>query len=161
MDFIGDYWQTGAAGLSSIFSTILNVVYRIVYRSDHCFFLLRNPNKFYYSLLSIVPPRFRKDFNTIVKIADLQVGAFLKGQIISSFILGGIYWVIFADWFRICKYLGDRCRNFMYHSIYRSIYRLLPGPFHRSTKIQQECWSNSWLLGSPYSCFMVTWSFLV
>lgn len=95
MDFIGDYWQTGAAGLSSIFSTISTLFIALFTGPIIAFFLLRNPNKFYYSLLSIVPPRFRKDFNTIVKIADLQVGAFLKGQIISSFILGGIYWVIF------------------------------------------------------------------
>lgn len=95
MDFIGEYWQTGAAGLSSIFSTISTLFIALFTGPIIAFFLLKNPNKFYYSLLSIVPPRFRKDFNTIVKIADLQVGAFLKGQIISSLILGGIYWVIF------------------------------------------------------------------
>jgi predicted PurR-regulated permease PerM len=95
MDFIGDYWQTGAAGLSNIFSTISTLFIALFTGPIIAFFLLRNPNKFYFSLLSIVPPRFRKDFNAIVKIADLQVGAFLKGQIISSLILGAIYWVIF------------------------------------------------------------------
>ena len=95
MDFIGDYWQTGAAGLSNIFSTISTLFIALFTGPIIAFFLLRNPNKFYFSLLSIVPPRFRKDFNVIVKIADLQVGAFLKGQIISSLILGAIYWVIF------------------------------------------------------------------
>jgi predicted PurR-regulated permease PerM len=95
MDFIGDYWQTGAAGLSNIFSTISTLFIALFTGPIIAFFLLRNPNKFYFSLLSIVPPRFRKDFNAIVKIADLQVGAFLKGQIISSLILGAIYWGIF------------------------------------------------------------------
>jgi predicted PurR-regulated permease PerM len=95
MDFIGDYWQTGAEGLSSVFSTISSLFIALFTGPIIAFFLLRNPEKFYFSVLSIIPPRFRKDFNAVVKIADLQVGAFLKGQIISSLILGVIYWVTF------------------------------------------------------------------
>ncbi len=95
MSFIGDYWETGAAGLSSLFSTISTLFIALFTGPIIAFFLLRNPNKFYFSVLSLVPPRFRKDFNEIVKISDIQVGAFLKGQIISSLILGAIYWVVF------------------------------------------------------------------
>jgi predicted PurR-regulated permease PerM len=95
MDFIGEYWQTGAEGLSSVFSTISSLFIALFTGPIIAFFLLRNPEKFYFSVLSIIPPRFRKDFNAVVKIADLQVGAFLKGQIISSLILGAIYWVTF------------------------------------------------------------------
>jgi predicted PurR-regulated permease PerM len=95
MDFIGEYWQTGAEGLTSVFSTISSLFIALFTGPIIAFFLLRNPEKFYFSVLSIIPPRFRKDFNAVVKIADLQVGAFLKGQIISSLILGAIYWVTF------------------------------------------------------------------
>lgn len=45
--------------------------------------------------MSIVPPRFRDDFNEVAKIANQQLGAFLKGQIISSILLGVIYWGVF------------------------------------------------------------------
>lgn len=95
MSFIGDYWQTGAAGLSSLFSTISTLFIALFTGPIIAFFLLRNPNKFYFSALSLIPPRFRKDFNELVKISNLQVGAFLKGQVISSLILGAIYWVVF------------------------------------------------------------------
>jgi len=95
MSFIGDYWQTGAAGLSSLFSTISTLFIALFTGPIIAFFLLRNPNKFYFSVLSLIPPRFRKDFNELVKISNLQVGAFLKGQVISSLILGAIYWVVF------------------------------------------------------------------
>lgn len=59
------------------------------------FFLLRDPQKFYQAVLGIVPPKFRTDFRTLTKIANQQLGDFLKGQIIASFILGAVYWVTF------------------------------------------------------------------
>lgn len=46
-------------------------------------------------MLGIVPPKFRTDFRTLTKIANQQLGDFLKGQIIASFILGAVYWVTF------------------------------------------------------------------
>lgn len=95
MDFISDYWQTGAEGLSNLFSTISTLFIALFTGPIIAFFLLKNPKKFYFSLLSLIPPRFRKDFNELVTVANLQVGAFLKGQIISSLILGAIYWVVF------------------------------------------------------------------
>ena len=56
---------------------------------------MKDPHKFYQSVLGIVPPKFRTDFQTLTKIANQQLGAFLKGQIIASFILGAVYWVTF------------------------------------------------------------------
>lgn len=56
---------------------------------------MRNPQKFYQSVLAIVPPAFRTDFKNLTKIANQQLGSFLKGQIIASFILGAVYWVCF------------------------------------------------------------------
>ena len=56
---------------------------------------MRNPQKFYQSVLAIVPPAFRTDFKNLTKIANQQLGSFLKGQIIASFILVAVYWVCF------------------------------------------------------------------
>ena len=72
-----------------------NDLYHFIYWSDHCLFPLKDPHNFYQSVLGIVPPKFRTDFRTLTKIANQQLGAFLKGQIIASFILGAVYWVTF------------------------------------------------------------------
>lgn len=89
------------------------------------FFLLRDPQKFYQAVLGIVPPKFRTDFRTLTKIANQQLGDFLKGQIIASFILGAVYWVTFLliglEFASILAIAAD----FMYHSLHWTIYCLL------------------------------------
>lgn len=93
--FITDNWQDGAKGLGNVFSAVSTVAITLFTGPLIAFFLLKDPKKFYRTLIGIVPPRFRKDFNELVKIADQQIGAFLKGQIISSLILGVMYWGVF------------------------------------------------------------------
>lgn len=93
--FIGDYWESGAESLGNIFSAVTTTFITLFTGPIIAFFLLKDPHKFYQSVLGIVPPKFRTDFQTLTKIANQQLGAFLKGQIIASFILGAVYWVTF------------------------------------------------------------------
>ena len=93
--FIGDYWESGAKSLGNIFSAVTTTFITLFTGPIIAFFLLKDPHKFYQSVLGIVPPKFRTDFQTLTKIANQQLGAFLKGQIIASFILGAVYWVTF------------------------------------------------------------------
>lgn len=95
MGFVSDNWMDGAKGLGNLFSAVSTTLIALFTGPIIAFFLLKNPRKFYHAVLDIIPPGFRKDFNELVKIADQQIGAFLKGQIISSLILGAIYWVVF------------------------------------------------------------------
>ena len=93
--FITDNWQDGAKGLGNLFSAVSTAAITLFTGPLIAFFLLKDPKKFYRALIGIVPPRFRKDFNELVKIADQQIGAFLKGQIVSSLILGVMYRIVF------------------------------------------------------------------
>lgn len=93
--FIGNYWQSGAESLGNLFSAVTTTFITLFTGPIIAFFLLKDPHNFYQSVLGIVPPKFRTDFRTLTKIANQQLGAFLKGQIIASFILGAVYWVTF------------------------------------------------------------------
>lgn len=43
----------------------------------------------------MVPPAFRPDFDEYSQIANIQIGDYLKGQVIASLVLGIMYWPAF------------------------------------------------------------------
>lgn len=94
-DYIGKNWQAGAEGLGNIFSAVSSTLVTMFVGPIIAFFLLKDPHKFYQAVLRIVPPGFRKDFKQLVNVANQQLGAYLKGQVIASLLLGLIYWVTF------------------------------------------------------------------
>lgn len=94
--FISENWQDGARGLGTVVSTLSTVGITLVTGPIIAFFLIKSPHKFYQTFLSIIPPRFRRDTEAIITIANQQIGAFLKGQVIASLLLGLIYWPIFV-----------------------------------------------------------------
>lgn len=96
VDFISENWQDGARGLGTVVSTLSTVGITLVTGPIIAFFLIKSPHKFYRTFLSIIPPRFRRDTEEIITIANQQIGAFLKGQVIASLLLGLIYWPIFV-----------------------------------------------------------------
>lgn len=96
VDFISENWQDGARGLGTVVSTLSTVGITLVTGPIIAFFLIKSPHKFYRTFLSIIPPRFRQDTEEIITIANQQIGAFLKGQVIASLLLGLIYWPIFV-----------------------------------------------------------------
>ncbi len=93
--FIVNNWQKGAQGIGTIFSAVSTVAITLFTGPIVAFFLIKNPQKLYQAFMGIVPPRFRRDVQELTKVANQQLGAFLKGQVIASLLLGAIYWVVF------------------------------------------------------------------
>ncbi|MBO1307448.1 AI-2E family transporter [Enterococcus sp. 669A] len=93
--FIVNNWQKGAKGIGTIFSAVSTVAITLFTGPIVAFFLIKNPQKLYQAFMAIVPPRFRHDAQELTKVANQQLGAFLKGQVIASLLLGAIYWVVF------------------------------------------------------------------
>ncbi|MBM7711078.1 AI-2E family transporter [Enterococcus xiangfangensis] len=93
--YLGENWQDGAKGLGTLFSAVSSTAITLFTGPIIAFFLIQNPHKLYNAMIELIPPRFRKDSSALVKIANQQLGAFLKGQVIASLLLGLIYWVVF------------------------------------------------------------------
>lgn len=93
--FVNNNWQDGLKGLSNVFSAVSTIGITLFTGPIIAFFLIKSPRKFYFHLMAMVPPRFRRDTHELLATADSQIGAYLKGQVIASLLLGGIYWVVF------------------------------------------------------------------
>ncbi|MGO2637686.1 MAG: AI-2E family transporter [Enterococcus viikkiensis] len=95
LSYLGNNWQDGAKGLGTLFSAVSSTAITLFTGPIIAFFLIQSPHKLYKTFMDLVPPRFRMDVSALVKIANQQLGAFLKGQVIASLLLGLIYWVVF------------------------------------------------------------------
>ncbi|REC31244.1 AI-2E family transporter [Enterococcus pseudoavium] len=95
LSYLGNNWQDGAKGLGTIFSAVSSTAITLFTGPIIAFFLIQSPHKLYNAVMELIPPRFRKDSSALIKIANQQLGAFLKGQVIASLLLGLIYWVVF------------------------------------------------------------------
>ena len=95
LNYLGNNWQDGAKGLGTIFSAVSSTAITLFTGPIIAFFLIQSPHKLYNAIIDLIPPRFRKDSSSLIKIANQQLGAFLKGQVIASLLLGLIYWVVF------------------------------------------------------------------
>ena len=93
--FSGDYLQTGAQGLGSVFSAVSSTFLTLFTGPIIAFFLLKDKEKFYRFVKGIIPPAFRPDFDEYSQIANIQIGDYLKGQVIASLVLGIMYWPAF------------------------------------------------------------------
>lgn len=94
-NFLENYLQNGAQGVGSVFSAVSTTLITLVTGPIIAFFLLKDNHRFYETSKKILPPVMRKDANEIAQIVNQQIGAYLKGQIISSVILGIMYWPFF------------------------------------------------------------------
>ena len=95
LNYLVNNWQDGAKGLGTIFSAVSSTAITLFTGPIIAFFLIQSPHKLYNAVIEMIPPRFRKDASSLIKIANQQLGAFLKGQVIASLLLGLIYWVVF------------------------------------------------------------------
>lgn len=91
-----DYFDTAVNGLTSIFSTVSNVVVVIVTFPIIAFFLLKDDEKFFSYVTKIIPPKFRKDLKNIFATINEQVGSYIKGQLIISLSLGIMMFIGFT-----------------------------------------------------------------
>ncbi|MGG5372231.1 AI-2E family transporter [Enterococcus sp. AZ196] len=95
LNYLANNWQDGAKGLGTIFSAVSSTAITLFTGPIIAFFLIQSPHKLYNAVIEMIPPRFRKDTSSLIRIANQQLGAFLKGQVIASLLLGLIYWVVF------------------------------------------------------------------
>ncbi|MGC6769449.1 AI-2E family transporter [Enterococcus sp. LJL51] len=91
----GDYIEKGAQGLGSVFSAVSATFLTMFTGPIIAFFLLKDKEKFYASIKRMIPPAFRADFDEYSQIVNIQIGDYLKGQIIASIVLGVMYWPSF------------------------------------------------------------------
>lgn len=94
-NFVNENWQDGLKGLGNVFSAVSSIGVTLFVGPLMAFFLIKNPQAFYHRLMDLIPPKFRRDTHELLKVADAQIGAYLKGQVIASLILGAGYWVLF------------------------------------------------------------------
>ncbi|MBP1046958.1 AI-2E family transporter [Enterococcus sp. BWM-S5] len=87
----GDYLEKGAQGLGNVFSAVSTTFLTLFTGPIIAFFLLKDKEKFYKTLKGIMPPVFRNDFDELSQIVNIQIGDYLKGQIIASLVLGVMY----------------------------------------------------------------------
>lgn len=92
---IGDNWQSGLSGLGNVFSAVSTTAMTLFVGPVIAFFLLKDKTQLFQAITAILPPNFRADFKMLAKKSDQQLGAFLKGQVLASAILGLMYWVSF------------------------------------------------------------------
>lgn len=94
-NFVNENWQDGLKGLGNVFSAVSSIGVTLFVGPLMAFFLIKNPQAFYHRLMDLIPPKFRRHTHELLKVADAQIGAYLKGQVIASLILGAGYWVLF------------------------------------------------------------------
>lgn len=94
-DSLIDYLGKAMQGASAVFSTITSIALVLVTAPIMTFFLLKDDQKFFSFLLEIIPPRFRQDAKEIGATMNTQVGAYLKGQILVSIVIGLLTFVGF------------------------------------------------------------------
>lgn len=93
--YLEQYLQQGINSFGSFFSVISTILITVFTGPIIAFFLLKDKEHFFKYTKGLMPPTFRDDFQEIGKIADQQIGGYLKGQIVASLILGIIYLPLF------------------------------------------------------------------
>lgn len=80
-DGIADYLSEGFSGLSKVVSSVTNVVVTIVIAPIMLFFLLKDDEQLFKSILSMTPPKWRDDLVIVSSQVNAQVGAYVQGQL--------------------------------------------------------------------------------
>lgn len=78
---IEQYLTEGFTGLSKFVSSLTNVIVTIVTAPIILFFLLKDDKEFFGAVLSMTPPKWRKDVVAVSTQINQQVGAYVKGQL--------------------------------------------------------------------------------
>lgn len=81
-DNLDQYLSNGFSGLSAVMTGLTNVVVTVITFPIILFFLLKDEKRFFYAVLSVVPPKWREDLIRVSSEVNDQVGAYVKGQLI-------------------------------------------------------------------------------
>ncbi|WP_423188562.1 AI-2E family transporter [Alkalibacterium sp. f15] len=95
-DNIDQYLSEGFSGLSSVVSSVTNIVVTIVTFPIILFFLLKDEQRFLNAVLSVSPPKWREDLVRVTSEVNSQVGAYVKGQLIIATSIGVMMFIGFS-----------------------------------------------------------------
>jgi len=87
--------KTTTESLSTIVTTLSSVVTTLVIFPIMAFFLLKDDKRFIQHTITIVPPKYRRDFITVFATINDQVGTYIKGQLIVSIVVGILTYIGF------------------------------------------------------------------
>lgn len=87
-DYLLTFLSTSVSGLTNVLSNVVNIVMTIVLIPIIVFFLLKDGEYFYHTFYKIIPPVWRKAFDTISTNINSQVGSYVKGQLIIAVVNG-------------------------------------------------------------------------
>lgn len=93
---IVDYLTTAITGISSVVSTLSSFIVIMVTFPIILFFLLKDDKKFVNYVMKIIPPKFRKDTQSLTIVVAEQVGSYVKGQLTISLFLGIMMFIGFS-----------------------------------------------------------------
>lgn len=90
---ISEYLGGAIEGFKNVASTLTNAVIALITFPVILFFLLKDGVRFKEYFLTLLPPKFRKDINQILKNMDNQVGSYIQGQIIVALCIGILLYI--------------------------------------------------------------------
>ena len=88
---VSDYSDGFGSKLATFAEAVANIGIVIGTTPFVLFFMLKDGHKFKDYTTKIMPPKFRKDFHDLLEKMSVQVGSYIQGQIIVSFVLDYYY----------------------------------------------------------------------
>lgn len=85
---IGSYLGGAYEGIMNVASALTHVVVALFTFPFILFFLLKDSAKFKEYFLYLLPPKYRNDANQILNNMDVQVGSYIRGQIVVASCIG-------------------------------------------------------------------------
>lgn len=92
-NMIGDYFGETYTKIVNVASTITHVIVAIVTFPIILFFLLKDSAQFKEFIIELLPPRLRGGANKILINMDIQVGSYIRGQIIVASCIGVLLFI--------------------------------------------------------------------
>lgn len=93
---VSEYLSSGLSGVSSVVSSVTNIVVTLITFPLILFFLLKDEKKMSKAVLSAVPPKWREDLLRVSSEINSQVGAYIKGQLIIATSIGVMMFIGFS-----------------------------------------------------------------
>ncbi|MDY0407028.1 AI-2E family transporter [Virgibacillus sp. 179-BFC.A HS] len=90
---ISEYLGGAVEGIRSVATTLTHVVVALITFPFVLFFLLKDSGKFKQYCLHLLPPKYRNDADQILKNMDVQVGSYIRGQIIVATCIGILLYI--------------------------------------------------------------------
>ncbi|QAS52533.1 AI-2E family transporter [Halobacillus litoralis] len=94
-DYISSYASQTVEGITSIITTVTNVVVAIVTLPFILFYLLKDGHHLPETIIKLFPPKTRSEVTSVFKGIDHQLSAYIQGQIIVSFCIGIMMYIGF------------------------------------------------------------------